>query len=93
MLRALLTAREEGGVLSPSQFVWLRGYDRNLWYPLNNLGRQSCHMEAIGAMAHFRIERRAQRPIPKPKVQDTLLKIMFRQQLELEMEQVSLLIF
>lgn len=75
LLRGLLTARENGGVLAPSQFVWLRAYDRDLWYPLNNLGRQSCHMEAIGAMAHFRIERRAHRPIPRPKVQEAVQSI------------------
>ncbi|MEM7618127.1 MAG: type IV secretion system protein [Pseudomonadota bacterium] len=76
MLRALLVAREEGGVMAPAQFVWLRGYNRRLWYPLNNLGRQSAHMEAIGAMAHFRIERRAKRPIPRPKVQEAVSSIV-----------------
>lgn len=70
LLRGLLTAREEGGVLAPAQFVWLRSYDRALWYPLNNLGRQSFHMEAVGAMAHFKAEKMAQRPIPVPKVKD-----------------------
>lgn len=68
LLRALQFAREEGGVLAPAQFVWLRGYERALWYPLNNLGRQSLHMEALGAMAHFKAERLTQRPIPKPQV-------------------------
>jgi intracellular multiplication protein IcmP len=72
MMRALLVARQEGGVLAPAQFVWLRGHDRLLWYPLNNLGRQSNHMEAIGAVAHFRMERRAKRPIPRPKVQEAV---------------------
>jgi len=72
LLRGLLTAREEGGVLAPAQFVWLRGYDREMWYPLNNLGRQSFHMEALGAMAHFKAERRTSRPIPVPKVQDAV---------------------
>jgi len=76
MLRALLVAREEGGVMAPAQFVWLRGHNRTLWYPLNNLGRQSSHMEAIGAMAHFRIERRAKRPIPRPKVQEAVKSIV-----------------
>lgn len=76
LLRALLTAREEGGVMAPAQFVWLRGYDRNLWYPLNNLGRNSNHIEAIGAMGHFRGEKRAQRPIPKPKMQDAVDSIV-----------------
>ena len=76
MIRGLLTAREEGGVLSPSQFVWLRGHDRALWYSLNNLGRQSYHMEAIGAMAHYRVEKRAQRPIPKRKVHEAVESIV-----------------
>jgi intracellular multiplication protein IcmP len=68
LLRALATAREEGGVLQPAQFVWLRAYERELWYPLNNLGRQSFHMEALGAMAHYKAEKLTQRPIPVAKV-------------------------
>lgn len=72
LLRALATAREEGGVLAPAQFIWLRAHDRRLWYPLNNLGRQSFHMEALGAMAHFKAERLTQRPIPMPKVKDAV---------------------
>ncbi|MBX2834397.1 MAG: type IV secretion system protein [Micavibrio sp.] len=79
LLRALQTAREEGGVLAPAQFAWLRGYDRTLWYPLNNLGRQSFHMEAIGAMSHFKQEKMTQRPIPLPKVEfavETIVEYM-----------------
>ena len=57
MLRALAFAREEGGVMAPAQFVWLRAHDRALWYPLNNLGRQSFHMESLGAMSHYRAEK------------------------------------
>ena len=69
LLRGLATARDEGGVLAPATFVWLRGHDRTLWYPLNNLGRQSFHMEAIGAMSHYKAEKMTQRPIPVPKVE------------------------
>ncbi|PZQ46639.1 MAG: type IV secretion system protein [Micavibrio aeruginosavorus] len=72
MIRGLHTARTEGGVLAPAQFVWLRAHDRALWYPLNNLGRQSLHMEALGAMAHYKAEKLAQRPIPRPKVGDAV---------------------
>ncbi len=75
LIRALLNAREEGGVLAPAQFVWLRGYDRELWYPLNNLGRQSFHMEALGAMAHFKAEKLIRRPIPKPRINDAVKTI------------------
>lgn len=75
LLRALNTAREEGGVLAPAQFLWLRGVDRLLWYPLNNLGRQSHHMEALGAICHYKAEKMAQRPIPRPKVDDAVKSI------------------
>jgi len=76
LLRGLLHAREEGGVLAPSQFVCLRAHDRTLWYPLNNLGRQSNHTEAIGAIAHFKSEKRVGRPIPKAKVQDAVTSMI-----------------
>lgn len=69
LLRALLTAREEGGVLAAATFIWLRGYDRALWYPLTNLGRNAYHMEAMGAMCHFKAEKMAQRPIVRPKIE------------------------
>lgn len=75
MMRGLVTAREEGGVLAPAQFVWLRAHDRDLWYPLNNLGRQSLHAEALGSMAHYKAEKLAQRPIPRPKVQDAVKSV------------------
>ena len=68
LLRALQYCRSEGGVMAPSQFVWLRAVDRDLWYPLNNMGRQSHHMEAMGAMSHFKAERMTKRPIPVPKL-------------------------
>jgi intracellular multiplication protein IcmP len=72
MVRALATAREEGGVLAPATFVWLRAYDRTLWYPLNNLGRQAFHMEALGALAHYKAEKLTQRPIIRPKVEGAI---------------------
>jgi len=76
LLRGLMTARDEGGVLAPAQFTWLRAHDRTLWYPLNNLGRQSFHIEALGAMAHFRSERRTSRPIPVPKMEHAVETIV-----------------
>ena len=72
MLGALEKARSEGGVLAPAQFLWLRGHDRNLWYPLNNLGRQAFHAEALGAMSHYRSEKHVERPIPKPMLKDAV---------------------
>ncbi len=75
LIRALQFTREEGGVLAPATFVWLRAHDRTLWYPLNNVGRQSFHMEALGAMSHFKAEKLTQRPIPVPKVEHAVQTI------------------
>lgn len=72
MLRALQRAREEGGVMASAQFVWLRGVDRNLWYPLNNLGRKSYHAEAAGALAHYTNELIAGQKIPSPRFEDVI---------------------
>lgn len=75
LLRGLATAREEGGVLAPAQFVWLRAHDRVLWYPLNNLGRQAFHIEALGAICHYKAEKITSRPIPRPKIEDAVTAI------------------
>ncbi len=72
MLRCLQRARAEGGVLAPSEFVWLRGHDRTLWYPLNNLGRKSYMAEAAGAMVHFTNELIAGQKIPTPRFDDVI---------------------
>jgi intracellular multiplication protein IcmP len=72
MLRCLQRAREEGGVLAPAQFVWLRGHDRTLWYPLNNLGRKSYHAEASGALVHYTNEMIAGQRIPTPRFEEVI---------------------
>lgn len=76
LVRALDVARSEGGVMAPAQFVWMRAHDRALWYPLNNLGRQTFHMEALGALSHYKIEKRTQRPVAKPKVDDAVRSLV-----------------
>ena len=75
LLRGLAYARAEGGVLAPAQFVWLRAHDRTLWYPMNNLGRHSYHMEALGAMSHYKAEKLTDRPIPSPKMEGAVQMI------------------
>lgn len=72
LLRCLSRAREEGGVLAPASFLWLRGFDRTLWYPLNNLGRKSYHAEAVGALVHYTNELIAEQKIPTPRFDDVI---------------------
>jgi intracellular multiplication protein IcmP len=72
LARCLSRAREEGGVLAPAQFLWLRGQDRNLWYPLNNLGRKSYCVEAVGALVHYTNELIAGQKIPTPRFDEVI---------------------
>ncbi len=72
MIRSLARAREQGGVVAPAEFVWLRAHDRNLWYALQNLGRKSYHAEASGSLVHFTNELIASQKIPTPRFDDVL---------------------
>lgn len=72
LLRCLTRARQEGGVLAPASFLWLRGQDRTLWYPLNNLGRRSYHAEAVGALVHYTNEMIAGQKIPTPRFEEVI---------------------
>ena len=74
-LGILKWARMQGGVLAPGQFVWLRGEDRALWYPLNNLGRRAFHSEGAGAIAHYMAEVLAQKPLPMPRLDTAIVTI------------------
>ena len=75
ILGVLKWARTMGGVLASAQFLWLRATDRGLWYPLNNLGRRSFHVEGSGAMAHFMAEQNAKKPLPIPRVDTAITAI------------------
>ena len=76
MIRALAWARQQGGVLAPAQFLWLRGEQRELWYPLNNLGRRAFHVEAAGAMAHYQAELITSRPLVIPRLDSAVVAIV-----------------
>ena len=69
ILAILKQGRMEGGVLAPAQFVWLRAVDRDMWYPLNNLGRQTFHAEAAGALSHYNAEVAVGGALIRPKVE------------------------
>ncbi len=75
LLALLKWARNMGGVLAPAQFLWLRGTDRALWYPLNNLGRRSYHTEGAGAIAHFMAEENAKKPLPIPRIETAIVTL------------------
>lgn len=75
LLAVLRWSRLMGGVLAPAQFLWLRGTDRALWYPLNNLGRRSFHSEGAGAMSHYMAEVNAKKALPLPRVDTAVITL------------------
>lgn len=75
LLGVLKWARDRGGVLAPATFLWLRGHDRDLWYPLNNQGRRTFHAEAAGAMSHYMAEKAAGKALPVPRLETAVLTI------------------
>lgn len=76
LMGLLAYARHRGGVLAPAQFLWLRGQDRALWYPLNNTGRRTWHAEAAGAGAHYMAELQAKRGLSLPRVDTAIMTIV-----------------
>lgn len=58
MQRLLHDARTKGRI-STSLFLWLKVYDRNMWYCLNQEGGQCSWVESSGPRAHLLAERSA----------------------------------
>jgi intracellular multiplication protein IcmP len=69
-------SRDESGALPPSEFLWLKGYSRSLWYALNGLGRGAVQVEAAGATAHYRAEKAAGVALTVPRVQSAVDLVM-----------------
>lgn len=82
LMTLLHEARRQAGVLAPSSFAIVKLIDRSLWYALHSLGfpaeipAEDLHpnprIEAAGARAHWSEERRYQRPIYIPAVENAL---------------------
>ena len=47
---------------------WMRFYDREMWYVLQNIGRQSVLSEGGAALAHFLYEAKSQTAIAEPQL-------------------------
>jgi len=72
VMASMLEYSRNDGVLASSEFLWLRPLDRQLWYTLNCVGRQTPFCEVAGVMAHFKIEQRLRRPLKVPMVDEAV---------------------
>lgn len=72
VMASMLTLARRDGVLSVSEFLWLKPLDRQLWYMLNNVGRQTAFVEVSAPMSHWMIEKRLRRPLKVPMVKQAV---------------------
>ena len=68
LMASLLEIARIEGVLATAEFLWLKLVDRRLCYMLNSVGRQATIVEVAGLFAHWRSEKRLERPLVKEAV-------------------------
>lgn len=72
--RMFLEARRLG-VLQPSEFRWLKYFDRQTWYVVNNIGRQACFAEAAGVHCHYLYECASNEAILDPQLDKAFIAL------------------
>jgi intracellular multiplication protein IcmP len=68
VLVALMEAAQGTGIISTSDFIWVKAVDRDLFYGLNDVGRRVASVEGSGIRSHVQAERKAKKPLIKPHV-------------------------
>jgi hypothetical protein len=72
---ALLTRARRKGVLAPSQFLWLRPWDRPLWYALHQCGGRAAWAEGVAVWAHYIAEEKAGNSLSEPHVAQAVVAL------------------
>ncbi|MCB1828139.1 MAG: type IVB secretion system coupling complex protein DotM/IcmP [Coxiellaceae bacterium] len=72
MMASMLELARTDGVMATSEFLWLKPVDRRLWYVLNSVGRQTPFAEVAGPFAHWLVEKKLNRPMRVPMVDEAL---------------------
>lgn len=68
VLPRMLEFARNDGVLATSAIVWLKIRNRELYYMLNNVGRNSAWIEIAGIWHHYNYEKAIERKIPSPNI-------------------------
>ena len=71
MISMLDEARQDG-VFPSADFLWLKPYDRRLWYILNCVGRQTPFPEVAGIYSHWFAEKEVRRRCMVPIVDEAV---------------------
>lgn len=68
VMASMLELARCDGVLASAEFIWLKPYDRHLWFILNTVGRQTAPPEVAGVYAHWIAEKAVGRRMVIPMV-------------------------
>lgn len=72
VMATLLELARTDGVLATAEFLWLKPLDRQLWYMLNAVGRQTAFPEIGGVYAHWIAEKKLDRAMKVPMVESAV---------------------
>lgn len=72
MMSSILALGRIDGVIAAAEFLWLKPYDRTLWYVLNNVGRQTSWTDTAGIYAHWKAEQALQHKLEEPVVDEAV---------------------
>lgn len=72
VLASMLEASRTAGVLSSSDFLWLKPLDRPMWYVINTVGRRTCMSEIAGSISHWLAEKAMGRKLTQPMVKNAV---------------------
>ena len=72
VMASMLEYARSDGVLASADFLWLKPVDRNLWYLLNSIGRQTPFAEVGGPFAHWLVEKDLNHRITTPMVEEAV---------------------
>jgi intracellular multiplication protein IcmP len=75
VMASMLKLARTDGVLATADFIWLKPIDRQLWYMLNCVGRQTPYCEVSGPYAHLIAEQELGRPLFKPIIDRAVLAL------------------
>lgn len=72
VMASMLERARDDGVQASSDFLWIKPVDRQLWYVLNTVGRQTPFAEVAGVFAHWIAEKEAGIKIITPMVTEAI---------------------
>jgi intracellular multiplication protein IcmP len=71
-MATMLEIARSDGVLASSEFLWLKPVDRQLWFMLNSVGRQTAVVEIAGGVAHWLAEKKVGRALKTPMIKEAV---------------------